>query len=135
MKLRTRIPKEIYIILGFSSLVGLNVHTAYSSVPITRCTTATPKANSSLPSHSFINGSPNPDYGSLYGKNKRKSFQFIIPCISNCTVELFTGRNDDGEARASFYVNGIDVISTSKNSTICYLDAPFNPNYFYEVNP
>lgn len=84
---------------------------------------------------SFINGSPNPDYGSLYGRNNRQNFQFVIPCISNCAVELFTGRNDDGDARVDFYVNDIDVIGTSKNSTICYLDAPYNPNYFYEVNP
>lgn len=84
---------------------------------------------------SFINGNANPDYGQLYGKNKRQNFYFIIPCISNCAVELFTGRNDDGDAREVFYVNDIDVIGTSKNSTICYLDAPFNPNYFYEVNP
>lgn len=84
---------------------------------------------------SFINGRPNPDYGSLYGKNNRQKFQFVIPCISNCAVELFTGRNDNGDARGDFYVNDIDVIGTSKNSTICYLDAPHNPNYFYEVNP
>lgn len=84
---------------------------------------------------SFINGRPNPDYGSLYGKNNRQNFQFVIPCISNCAVELFTGRNDNGDARGDFYVNDIDVIGTSKNSTICYLDAPYNPNYFYEVNP
>lgn len=84
---------------------------------------------------SFINGIENPDYGSLYGKNGRQNFYFIIPCISNCAVELFTGRNDDGDARGDFYVNDIDVIGTSKNSTICYLDAPYNPNYFYEVNP
>lgn len=84
---------------------------------------------------SYINGSPNPDYGSLRGKNGRLNFYFIIPCISNCAVELFTGRNDDGDARGEFYVNNIDVIGTSKNSTICYLDSPYNPNYFYEVNP
>lgn len=84
---------------------------------------------------SYINDSPNPDYGSLYGKNGRQNFFFIIPCISNCAVELFTGRNDDGDAREEFYVNDINVRGTSKNSTICYLDAPFNPNYFYEVNP
>lgn len=82
---------------------------------------------------SFINDSPNPDYGSLYGKNGRQNFFFIIPCISNCAVELFTGRNDDGDPSGEFYVNNINVIN--KNSTICYLDAPFNPNYFYEVNP
>lgn len=84
---------------------------------------------------SFINGSPNPDYGSLYGKNDRQNFFFIIPCISNCAVELFTGRNDDGDARGTFYVNDIDVVGTSRDSQICYLDAPYNPNYFYEVNP
>lgn len=85
--------------------------------------------------YDFINGGSNPDYGELYGKNDRQSFQFIIPCISNCAVELFTGRNDDSDASVAFYVNDIDVIDTSKNSKICYLDAPYNPNYFYEVNP
>lgn len=81
------------------------------------------------------NGSYNKDYGSLTGFNGRKNFKFIIPCISNCAVELFTGQYDDGDGRGDFCVNGIDVIGTSKNSTICYLDAPYNPSYFYKVNP
>lgn len=75
------------------------------------------------------------DYGPLIGYNKRENFKFIIPCISNCAVELFTGPYDNGDARGDFYVNGIDVIGTSKNSTICYLDTPYNPSYFYQVNP
>lgn len=75
------------------------------------------------------------DYGPLIGYNKRESFKFIIPCISNCAVELFTGPYGNGDARGDFYVNGIDVIGTSKNSTICYLDTPYNPSYFYQVNP
>ena len=81
------------------------------------------------------NGSYNKDYGSLTGFNGRKNFKFIIPCISNCAVELFTGQYDDGDGRGGFYVNDIDVIGVSKNSTICYLDAPYNPSYFYKVNP
>lgn len=81
------------------------------------------------------NGSYNKDYGSLTGFNGRENFKFIIPCISNCAVELFTGQYDDGDGRGGFYVNGIDVIGVSKNSTICYLDAPYNPSYFYKVNP
>lgn len=81
------------------------------------------------------NGSYNKDYGSLTGFNGRKNFKFIIPCISNCAVELFTGQYDDGDGRGGFYVNGIDVIGVSKNSTICYLEAPYNPSYFYKVNP
>lgn len=75
------------------------------------------------------------DYGPLFGINDRQCFKFIIPCISNCAVELFTGPYDNGDARGDFYVNDVNVISASKNSTICYLDAPYNPNYFYEVNP
>ena len=81
------------------------------------------------------NGSYNEDYGSLTGYSGRSSFKFIIPCISNCAVELFSGRYEDGDARGNICVNGIDVIGDSKNSTICYLDAPFNPSYFYKVNP
>lgn len=81
------------------------------------------------------NGSYNKDYGSLTGFNGRKNFKFIIPCISNCAVELFTGQYDNGDGRGDFHVNGIDVIGVSKNSTICYLDAPYNPSYFYKVNP
>ena len=81
------------------------------------------------------NGSYNKDYGSLTGFNGRSNFKFIIPCISNCAVELFTGQYDNGDARGNICVNGIDVIGTSKNSTICYLDAPYNPSYFYKVNP
>lgn len=81
------------------------------------------------------NGSYNEDYGSLTGFNGRSNFKFIIPCISNCAVELFTGQYDNGDARGNICVNGIDVIGVSKNSTICYLDAPYNPSYFYKVNP
>ena len=36
------------------------------------------------------NGNENTDYGSLTGFNGRTNFKFIIPCISNCAVELFT---------------------------------------------
>jgi hypothetical protein len=71
----------------------------------------------------------------LTGSNGRKNFKFIIPCISNCAVELFTGQKDNGDGRGDIYVNGINVIGTSKNSTICYLDALYNPSYFYKVNP
>ena len=81
------------------------------------------------------NGSYNKDYGSLTGFDGRSNFKFIIPCISNCAVELFPGKYNDGDGRVDIYVNGIDIIGTSKNSTICYLDAPYNPSYFYKVNP
>ena len=76
------------------------------------------------------------DYGQLVGYNKRTSFKFIIPCISNCAVELFTGPGDNGDARGEFYVNNLTINnSLSKDSTICYLDTPYNPSYFYKVNP
>lgn len=76
------------------------------------------------------------DYGPLVGYNKRTSFKFIIPCISNCAVELFTGPGDNGDGRGEFYVNNLTINNVlSKDSTICYLDAPFNPSYFYKVNP
>ena len=78
------------------------------------------------------------DYGPLVGYNKRTNFKFIIPCISNCAVELFTGRNDDGDARGDIYVNDLTIergYVDPKTSEICYLDAPYNPNYFYEINP
>lgn len=76
------------------------------------------------------------DYGPLVGYNKRTSFKFIIPCISNCAVELFTGPGDNGDARGVFYVNNLTVDNyLYKDSTICYLDTPFNPSYFYKVNP
>lgn len=75
------------------------------------------------------------DYGPLIGYNKRTNFKFIIPCISNCAVELFTGPYDNGDARGDFYVNNTTVTGVSKNSTICYLDAPYNPSYFYKINP
>ena len=82
------------------------------------------------------NGNENTDYGSLTGFNGRTNFKFIIPCISNCAVELFTGPYDNGDARGTFYVNSLTVDNyLSKNSTICYLDAPYNPSYFYKVNP
>lgn len=84
---------------------------------------------------STINGNSNKDYGPLFGINDRSCFKFIIPCISNCAVELFTGPYDNGDARGDFYVNDINVTNASKNSTICYLDAPYNPDYFYKVNP
>lgn len=76
------------------------------------------------------------DYGPLVGYNKRSSFKFIIPCISNCAVELFTGPNDNGDGGGEFYVNNLAINNAlSKESRICYLDAPFNPSYFYKVNP
>ena len=82
------------------------------------------------------NGNENTDYGSLTGFNGRTNFKFIIPCISNCAVELFTGPRNDGDARGTFYVNSLTVDNyLNKNSTICYLDAPYNPSYFYKVNP
>lgn len=84
------------------------------------------------------NGSYNTDYGSLTGFNKRKNFKFIIPCISNCAVELFTGRNDNGDARGDIYVNNLTIergYDDPKTSEICYLDTPYNPSYFYNVNP
>ena len=84
------------------------------------------------------NGSYNKDYGSLTGFNGRSNFKFIIPCISNCAVELFTGRNDDGDARGDIYVNNLTIERNyydPKTSEICYLDAPYNPSYFYKVNP
>lgn len=76
------------------------------------------------------------DYGPLVGYNKRTSFKFIIPCISNCAVELFTGPGDNGDGRGEFYVNNLTINNDlDKDSTICYLDTPFNPSYFYKVNP
>lgn len=84
------------------------------------------------------NGSYNKDYGSLTGFDGRSNFKFIIPCISNCAVELFTGRNDDGDARGDIYVNKLTIergYYDPKISEICYLDAPYNPSYFYKVNP
>lgn len=82
------------------------------------------------------NGYTNIEYGVLVGRNNRRNFKFVIPCISNCAVELFTGPNDNGDARGTFHVNDIDVINKiSENSPICYLDAPYNTSYFYRTNP
>lgn len=78
------------------------------------------------------------DYGPLIGIGNRKDYKFIIPCISNCAVELFTGRNNNGDARGDIYVNNLTIERNyydSKTSEICYLDAPYNPSYFYKVNP
>lgn len=76
------------------------------------------------------------DYGPLVGYNKRTSFKFIIPCISNCAVELFSGPDDNGDGRGKFYVNNLTIYNDRhKDSTICYLDTPYNPSYFYKVNP
>lgn len=78
------------------------------------------------------------DYGPLLGVSDRKDYKFIIPCISNCAVELFTGRNNDGDARGDIYVNNLTIergYYDPKTSEICYLDTPYNPSYFYKVNP
>lgn len=80
----------------------------------------------------------NSDYGPLLGKNDRKDFKFIIPCISNCAVELFTGPGNNGDARGNIYVNNLTIerkYYDPKISEICYLDTPYNPSYFYKVNP
>lgn len=82
------------------------------------------------------NGYTNTQYGMLIGHNNRRNFKFVIPCISNCAVELFTGPNDNGDARGIFHVNDIDVINMIlEDSPICYLDAPYNTSYFYRTNP
>lgn len=78
------------------------------------------------------------DYGPLLGVSDRKDYKFIIPCISNCAVELFTGRNNDGDARGDIYVNNLTIERghyDPETSEICYLDTPYNPSYFYKVNP
>lgn len=84
---------------------------------------------------SLRDGDTNKDYGSLVGVGKRKSFKFIIPCISNCAVELFTGPNNNGDQRGKFYVNDLTVSNYSEDDNICYLDAPYNTSYFYKINP
>lgn len=82
------------------------------------------------------NGQTNLQYGILVGRNKRKNFKFVIPCISNCAVELFTGPDNNGDGRGTFHVNDMDITNNhQKNSPICYLDAPFNTSYFYRTNP
>lgn len=82
------------------------------------------------------NGHTNEEYGMLWGYNYRLNFKFVIPCISNCAVELFTGPHDDGNPGGTFYVNDMNVFGiTSKDSLICYLDAPYNTSYFYRTNP
>lgn len=82
------------------------------------------------------NGYKNTQYGELIGNNKRRNFKFVIPCISNCAVELFTGPKDNGDARGIFHVNDKDIKNDiEESSTICYLDAPYNPSYFYRTNP
>lgn len=76
------------------------------------------------------------DYGPLVASNGRTNFKFIIPCISNCAVELFTGPFDNGDGRGEFYVNKLTISNKLyKDSTICYLDTAFNPSLFYKVNP
>lgn len=82
------------------------------------------------------NGHTNIEYGELVSHDDRATYKFVIPCISNCAVELFTGPNNNGDARGTFHVNDIDVITNiSKNSKICYLDASHNASYFYRTNP
>jgi hypothetical protein len=71
----------------------------------------------------------------LIGNNNRRNFKFVIPCISNCAVELFTGPKDNGDAVGTFHVNDMDVINMISKSPICYLDAPYNTSYFYRTNP
>lgn len=84
---------------------------------------------------SLRDGKTNKDYGSLTGFDGRTNFKFIIPCISNCAVELFTGPNKDGTTTGDFYVNNLHIVETTGNSRICYLEAPYNPSYFYKTNP
>ena len=84
---------------------------------------------------SLRDGKTNKDYGSLTGFDGRTNFKFIIPCISNCAVELFTGPNKDGTTTGDFYVNNLPIVETTADSRICYLEAPYNPSYFYKTNP
>ncbi len=74
------------------------------------------------------------EFEDLVGYNDRTSFRFIIPCISNCAVELFTGQYDDGRELGKIHVNDMDVEISSLNR-ICYLEAPYNITYFCKLNP
>lgn len=84
---------------------------------------------------SHRDGGVNKDYGKLTGFDGRTNFKFVIPCISNCAVELFTGPNKDGTTIGDFYVNDLPVAEITEDSRICYLEAPYNPSYFYKTNP
>lgn len=84
----------------------------------------------------YYDSPDNPLLGTIHGADKRLSFKFVIPCISNCAVELFTGPNNNSDARGDFYVNGLNIINRiSKDSPICYLNASYNPSFFYKINP
>lgn len=84
----------------------------------------------------YYDSPDNPLLGTIHGADNRLSFKFVIPCISNCAVELFTGPNNNSDARGDFYVNGLNIINRiSKDSQICYLDASYNPSFFYKINP
>lgn len=84
----------------------------------------------------YYDSPDNPLLGTIHGADNRLSFKFVIPCISNCAVELFTGPNNNSDARGDFYVNGLNIINRiSKDSPICYLDASYNPSFFYKINP
>lgn len=84
----------------------------------------------------YYDSPDNPLLGTIHGADNRLSFKFVIPCISNCAVELFTGPNNNSDARGEFYVNSLNIINRiSKDSPICYLDASYNPSFFYKINP
>lgn len=84
----------------------------------------------------YYDSPDNPLLGTIHGADNRLSFKFVIPCISNCAVELFTGPNNNSDARGDFYVNGLNIINhILKDSPICYLDASYNPSFFYKINP
>lgn len=84
----------------------------------------------------YYDSPDNPLLGTIHGADNRLSFKFVIPCISNCAVELFTGPNNNSDARGEFHVNSLNIINRiSKDSPICYLDASYNPSFFYKINP
>lgn len=78
--------------------------------------------------------STNGEFCKLTGFNNRETFRYIVPCISNCAVELFTGQYDDGRDLGTIHVNDMDVSITGLNP-ICYLDSSYNITYFCKVNP
>lgn len=82
---------------------------------------------------SLYDSPDNVAFSNLVGWNGRQSFKFIVPCISNCAVELYPGPYNDGVNLGTIHVNDLDV--PLLGDYICYLETAYNPTYFYKLNP
>ena len=75
----------------------------------------------------------NKRYYNIDADSRSGVFNFITPCISNCSIEIWPGPYSNG-VRSNITVNG-STINGLNTTYVSYIDTAFNPDYFYMINP